>query len=77
MDIYEIVNKLVGEIEPIGSEHIDKKSFENLKVMIELVDKLLTDIDNVVYNNEDKQELSIKRSVDFVNKFLDKIRIVE
>ncbi|KKL20322.1 hypothetical protein LCGC14_2456560, partial [marine sediment metagenome] len=40
IDIYEVVKKLVGDIEPVGASHIDKYNFENLKVMIGLIDKL-------------------------------------
>lgn len=31
MTYTEIVNKLVGNIEPVGDSHIDEKRFENLK----------------------------------------------
>lgn len=77
IDIYEVVKKLVGDIEPVGASHIDKYNFENLKVMIGLIDKLYIDINNIIYQNEDAQEESIKQSVDFVNKFLDRLGIVE
>ena len=46
-NIYEIVIKLIGEIEPVGASHIDPERFENLKTMTDLVDKLVCDIDNV------------------------------
>jgi len=77
MDIYEIVKKLVGEIEPVGASHIDKHTFENLKVMTDLVDKLHTDLDNIAYQNKDAKEESIKQSVDFINKFFDRLGIKE
>ena len=77
MDIYEVVKKLVGEIEPVGESHYDKKSFENLKVMIDLMDKIHTYLDTIAYENKDKQEFSIKQSVDFINKFFDNIGIKE
>lgn len=36
MDIYEVVTKLVGPIDPAGETHTDKKRFENLKVMCDV-----------------------------------------
>ena len=44
MEIYDVVKKLVGKIDPIGETNTDNQRFENLKVMTELVDNLLTDI---------------------------------
>lgn len=75
MDICEIVKKLVGKIEPIGDESYDKKSFENLKVMTDLIDKLLFDITEVVAENKNRQEYSMKRAGEYANKFLDEIGI--
>jgi hypothetical protein len=37
IDIYKVVKKLIGAIEPVGATHIDEGRFENLKVMTELV----------------------------------------
>ena len=51
MDIYEVVTKLVGRINPVGETETDNERYENLKVMCELVEKLIVDIDNVGYSN--------------------------
>ena len=40
MDVYEIVGKLVGPIDPIGETQTDERRFENLKVMTELKESL-------------------------------------
>ncbi len=77
MEIYDVVKKLVGEIEPVGASHIDKDRLENLKVMIKLVDDLHTDLDNVVYENKDMHEDSIKQAVKLINDFFDKLGIPE
>lgn len=69
MKIYDVVKKLIGEIEPAGASHIDKKRLENLKDMIQLVKELLTDIECVRYDNKDMHEDSIKEAVDSINQF--------
>ena len=73
--IHEIVKKLVGNIEPVGETHIDNKRFENLKVMADLVDSLLSDMDSIVFRTSSNQEHSIKRAVGFIEKFFDSIGI--
>ena len=41
MEVYDVVKKLIGPIEPVGESHTDEKRFENLKALTELVDSLL------------------------------------
>ena len=77
MDIHEIVKKLVGEINPIGESNTDDTRFENLKIMTELVDKLLTDIDRVAYRYKNNHQFSMKRAADFARKFQDNMGIEE
>ena len=77
MDYYEVVKKLIGEVDPVGETHIDNERFENLKKMTDLVDKLLKDIDDVAFLNKDSHQFSKKRSADFASKFYDKIGIEE
>lgn len=77
IDIYKVVKKLIGEIKPIGETNTDNKRLENLKVMTELVDSLLTDIDEIAYNYKNNHQFSMKRASDFASKFQDKIGIVE
>ena len=77
INVYDVVKKLIGDIEPVGAEHIDKVRFENLKAVTELTNKLLTDIDDVAYKFKDRHEESVKKASEFANKFLDKIGIQE
>jgi hypothetical protein len=44
MEIYDIVKKLIGPIEPIGETNSDEQRFKNLENMIDLTGKLLSDI---------------------------------
>jgi len=70
MTYFEIVNKLIGNIEPVGSTHIDEKRFENLKEMCHLVNCLVSQIDEVSYKNKDRQEHSMKEMGEYAYKFL-------
>lgn len=77
MDLYEIVLKLNGAIMPVGSSEIDSERFKNLETLCDLVDKLLTDIDNVAYYCQDAPEFSKKKASEYASKFYAKIGIVE
>lgn len=70
MDIYEIVTKLVGKINPVGETDTDNERFENLKIMCELVEKLVVDIDTVGYSNKNAYEFSKKRASEYSEKFI-------
>jgi len=76
MEIKDIVYKLIGPINPVGETHTDDKRFENLKVMTQLVDDLLTDINNVACM-DDSHEFSVKRAAKFCSDFYDQINIQE
>lgn len=74
----EIIMKLVGKINPVGETTMDEERFENLKVLCELVDKLVVQIDNVSYRNKDAYEYSVKRAGEYAKDFLtNKLGIVE
>jgi len=68
----EIVKKLIGKINPIGETTTDNDRFENLKSMCELVNNLITDIDNVSTQNSDAREFSVKRAAEYASNFLTK-----
>ena len=72
MDYKEIVQRLVGPIDPVGETNSDNKRFDNLKVMCALVDALVSDIDSVAYANRDRAEYSMKRAGEYAFNFLDK-----
>lgn len=75
IDCYEVVTKLIGKIEPIGETQTDDIRFENLKLLTDLVDKLLCDIDRISYEYKDCQQYSKKRASDFACKFQDSLGI--
>lgn len=74
INLHEIVTRLVGPIEPIGDTRIDDERFENLKVMCDLTDKLLADIDAVIPGME-RMEHSIKRAGIYANDFMMRLGI--
>jgi uncharacterized protein YdcH (DUF465 family) len=47
MEIYEIVEKLLGKIAPVGESNEDEKRYENLEATIDLIDDLLIEVGNV------------------------------
>lgn len=73
MELKEIVLKLTGEIQPVGETTTDNKRFENLKVLCELVNELVSEIDNVSFYNKDRCEYSMNRSGKYANEFLLKL----
>ena len=77
IDIYDVVKKLTGNINPIGETNIDNERFENLKNVCGLVDILLSEIDTVATGNKNQSEFSRKRAGEFASKFFDKIGIKE
>lgn len=70
MNNLEIVNKLIGPINPVGNSGIDAGNFENLKQMCELVESLIVQIDNVYNINKDSYEHSVKVSAEYASNFL-------
>jgi len=67
--IYEVVKKLIGNINPVGETNEDGRRYDNLKMMIHVVENLITDLDDLEYNHKDSHEYSVKRSADEAAKF--------
>ena len=77
MTTKEIVNKLIGNINPVGETNTDDERFENLIQMCELVGALISQIDDVRRLNEGRDEFSLKRASDFAAEFLFQILGIE
>jgi len=73
INVYEVVKKLVGEINPVGETNTDKRRFENLKVMIDLVDELLLDISDMGFRYRNNYQDSMKKASNSANNFLDNV----
>jgi hypothetical protein len=76
MELIDVVRKLVGPIDPIGSTHVDEDRYKNLVAMTDLVDRLLSDIDRVIPNRT-RQEASMKRAGEYAKQFFDHVGIEE
>jgi len=70
IDIFQVVKKLIGPVDPVGATHIDKDRFENLKKITKLVDQLICEIDYVSTHNKDRQEFSMKQAGQYAYNFL-------
>lgn len=68
-NIKEIVQKLVGSIQPSGESNLDTQRLENLKVMCNLVEDLVMEI-NYVSRDKDRYEASMKEMGVYADKFL-------
>ena len=74
MTSYDVVKKLIGEINPIGETHEDSRRLENLENMITLVDHLLSDIDAVALN-KGKPEFSLNKAGTVASEYFDDLGI--
>ena len=77
MDLYDIVMKLVGPVDPVGSSEIDRERMENLKVLLDLTDQLLSAIDLVAPLNKNRTEWSMKQAGQLCDNWQDKMGICE
>ena len=75
-DIYDVVVKLIGPINPVGESHTDDKRFKNLTVMVDLIEQLLTDIVYVIPAKE-RHEYSMKKAGEYADNFYTSIGIKE
>lgn len=74
MDLYEVVMKLVGPVQPVGETRADDERFENLKTLTGLVDMLLFEIDRIAAFRTDHQ-FSVKRAGKHCADFIDQVSI--
>lgn len=68
--ILEVIEKLVGKINPVGETNADDERFENLKKLCEITNELIIKIDYVSCENKDRHEYSMKRAGEYSCKFL-------
>lgn len=74
MELYDVVTKLIGPIQPVGETTEDEKRFNNLKEMTDLIDQLLTDVDRVA-SCKNRPEYSMKHAGEFADRFMDNMGI--
>jgi hypothetical protein len=74
MDLHEVTKKLIGPIDPVGESRVDEIRFENLKVMINLVERLIDEINDVAIDNAGRNEASMKKAGEIARRFIYSIR---
>ena len=75
MTIEDMVMRIIGDVVPIGSSHIDEKRFENLEELINLTDRLVFIIDDISTNCRNSNMASVKKSGMRCYRFLDDLGI--
>ncbi len=74
MDNYDVLKKLLGPIDPIGSTDVDAERYKNLEATIDVVNRLLFDIDAIVWKNKNPQEHSIIKAKEKASEFCRELR---
>lgn len=69
-NIIEVVRKLTGQINPVGESTEDHFRLENLKMLCEVVNELVSDIDHVAYRYKNRYEHSIKECQKHAENFI-------
>jgi hypothetical protein len=69
MELIDIVDKLIGNIKPIGDTSVDEERFENLKVYCELINEMVRRVDDVACKNESSTLASVKKANDYIGYF--------
>lgn len=72
MELYDIVRKLAGPIEPIGEHGADTDRLANLGEITTLVDQLMCDILSVA-KRKNRHEASIKKLGISASEFIDEV----
>lgn len=73
MELLEIVMKLTGPVQPAGESNEDEKRLRNIKVLTNLVDRLLSIIHDAA-DCADSHEASVKVIGEHARKFLKDVR---
>lgn len=71
--VYSIVYKLIGDIQPIGDSGVDSIKQDRLKIMLELNEKIITDIWSVANGNNNYLN-SIANNGVIADKYLKELR---
>ena len=70
MTHFEIIEKLIGPIRPLGDSARDGERFNNLQAMCELGTKIIQAIDAVAYDHKDSYENSRMKAGKFAEGWL-------
>ena len=73
--IYEVIKKLTGDIMPVADSAINHVRLENMKVFIQVFDKMHMEIDDIAYRHKDSRYASAREIANLCNKHLDSMGI--
>lgn len=73
-EIVKVVDKLVGEINPIADSSHDSKVFDNINLMGSVIDTLVCRIGNMVCDNQDSQFSSVEKCTSRAIEILETIK---
>lgn len=76
-EIFNVIMKLTGEVEPVGDTAKDNHRMDNMRVFIEVFDKMHFVIDNVAYRYKDSNFHSEKLIGQLAKKHIDSMGIIE
>lgn len=75
-ELLEIIEKLLGEIKPVGASHIDNERYENLKKYEVLIEQLVFKYARLI-ENIDRHEHSMnivgRRALRFIESLRDEL----
>ena len=74
LEVYEIVEKLIGKTMPVGASHIDSKRLDNLDDMIELTEAILDNISEIAQMSirvEHSMKTAGERAINFLKSISD------
>jgi hypothetical protein len=72
MELYDIVMKLVGPVQPAGETRADETRLKNMKELTKLIDKLLFEVSAAV-PAADRPEASMKAIGIHAKKFMEDV----
>lgn len=68
MTTFEMIKRLIGEVEPIGDSAIDEKRLVNLKELCDLTGQLIFEINRI--SNMESDLHSVKQAADYARIFI-------
>lgn len=74
MEVIDLVNRFVGEIEPIGDESVDEIRYENLKIYCDLTLDMCERLKYLADKHANSDLDSVKKSVTYINDILNSIK---
>jgi hypothetical protein len=69
MELSDVVDKLIGNVEPVGETHEDGRRLENLESMVRLTDHLIEKLMQVE-KSKNSYMASVKKAGVYTNKHL-------